>query len=99
MNIIYTCPKCGADLQQQITNSDGQPIDFGFGMMFRYVCPECGWYEFPPHNDERVIRIPYGGNSFTNDHIPDSCKNCPNHPSNGGSGICHCILGLPPLEG
>ena len=25
--------------------------------------------------------------------VPDSCKQCPNHPSNGGSGVCHCILG------
>ena len=25
--------------------------------------------------------------------IPDSCKNCSNHPSNGGSGICNCTLG------
>ncbi len=24
---------------------------------------------------------------------PDPCKNCTNHPSNGGSGICHCTLG------
>ena len=23
------------------------------------------------------------------------CDNCPNNPSNGGSGICHCILGQP----
>ena len=23
-----------------------------------------------------------------NSFIPDSCKHCPNHPSNGGSGIC-----------
>ena len=23
------------------------------------------------------------------------CKNCPNHPDNGGSGICNCTLGLP----
>ena len=21
------------------------------------------------------------------------CKKCPQHPSNGGSGICHCTLG------
>ena len=28
-------------------------------------------------------------------YIPEPCKACPNHPSNGGSGICHCILGLP----
>lgn len=27
--------------------------------------------------------------------IPPSCRGCSNHPSNGGSGICHCILGLP----
>lgn len=25
--------------------------------------------------------------------IPNACKHCPNHPSNGGSGICNCILG------
>jgi len=23
------------------------------------------------------------------------CDKCPNNPSNGGSGICHCILGQP----
>lgn len=25
--------------------------------------------------------------------IPEACRNCSNHPSNGGSGICQCILG------
>ena len=25
-------------------------------------------------------------------HIPTACKDCPNHPSNGGSGICNCVL-------
>lgn len=25
--------------------------------------------------------------------IPLCCRNCSNHPKNGGSGICHCILG------
>ena len=25
--------------------------------------------------------------------IPEPCKSCPNHPSNGGSGMCNCILG------
>ena len=24
--------------------------------------------------------------------IPNCCKNCPNHPSNGGSGLCNCTL-------
>ena len=25
--------------------------------------------------------------------IPNACKECSNHPINGGSGICHCTLG------
>lgn len=29
------------------------------------------------------------------EETPDPCKNCSNHPSNGGSGICNCTLGLP----
>ena len=30
----------------------------------------------------------------SNTNIPVTCRNCSNHPSNGGSGICHCILGM-----
>lgn len=26
--------------------------------------------------------------------IPPACRNCGNHPVNGGSGICHCTLGM-----
>lgn len=29
--------------------------------------------------------------------MPDACRYCPNHPSNGGSGICHCVLGTPTI--
>ena len=29
--------------------------------------------------------------------IPESCKRCSNHLSNSGSGICHCILGIPKI--
>ena len=25
------------------------------------------------------------------------CNKCPNNPSNGGSGICNCILGQPKI--
>lgn len=28
------------------------------------------------------------------DNIPLACASCPNHPRNGGSGICHCTLGM-----
>lgn len=24
---------------------------------------------------------------------PSGCANCPNHPMNGGSGVCHCVIG------
>ena len=34
-----------------------------------------------------------GVNIFNLMNIPPACRNCPNHPTNGGSGICHCILG------
>jgi hypothetical protein len=34
----------------------------------------------------------------TTQFIPDACKNCSNHPSNGGSGICNCTLGLPTVK-
>ena len=26
------------------------------------------------------------------DCIPECCRYCSNHPINGGSGICHCVL-------
>lgn len=26
-------------------------------------------------------------------NIPESCKYCATHPSNGGDGICWCVLG------
>ena len=29
--------------------------------------------------------------------IPPACINCSNHPINGGSGICLCILGRPEI--
>ena len=29
--------------------------------------------------------------------IPEACHHCSNHPSNGGSGICHCTLGSPTI--
>ena len=28
-------------------------------------------------------------------NVPDPCKNCPNHPVNGGNGMCNCTLGSP----
>jgi len=38
------------------------------------------------------IEVPFYNYPWSVD-TPDPCKNCPQHPSNGGSGICHCTLG------
>ena len=31
-------------------------------------------------------------------YIPEACKLCSNHPSNGGTGICHCVMGIPQIK-
>lgn len=41
---------------------------------------------FMDYNDES-----YG--VFPISEIPEGCRGCSNHPSNGGSGICHCTIG------
>jgi hypothetical protein len=33
-------------------------------------------------------------NDFCRTNMPQACQNCSNHPENGGSGICHCTLGI-----
>lgn len=30
--------------------------------------------------------------------IPNACRTCSNHPYNGGSGICHCIMGTTQIK-
>jgi len=45
---------------------------------------------------ERQDQVPvklYTPSIDSHSFIPTACEKCPNHPSNGGSGICHCILG------
>lgn len=36
-------------------------------------------------------------NEVSNNYIPEPCRNCSNHPSNGGSGFCNCMLGQPSI--
>ena len=40
--------------------------------------------------EEEVERSRY---IISEDVFPSPCDNCSNNPKNGGSGICHCILG------
>lgn len=45
-----------------------------------------------------LLNPPYIGTSEHDAFLPDVCKGCPNHPSNGGSGICNCVLGQTPVS-
>lgn len=70
-----------------------------------YKCKKCGAIKTEPITKslQDYITITTGYNEEPSQNsinkylseILDACKNCPNHPSNGGSGVCHCILGLP----
>ena len=39
------------------------------------------------------IQDPEIPNWLSLEYIPPACRGCSNHPSNGGTGICFCILG------
>ena len=69
-----------------------------------YNCPDCTHTEDTCENCSRYqmyhginitevnISWPYY-ETLTSFNIPPACRNCPNHPSNGGSGNCSCTLG------
>lgn len=77
--------------------------------MKQYNCPDCTHIEDTCYNCTRFLHQfdkydktsnfevvwPYKSTSTT--ALPDACRSCPNHPSNGGSGNCNCILGLPQI--
>lgn len=65
--------------------------------MKQYNCPDCNvrgdscdycQRAQQQINDIRKDYIDIPNSSY----VPDCCRYCSNHPSNGGSGICHCVL-------
>lgn len=40
-----------------------------------------------------LLTKPYPYDTKLNTYIPEACRECSNHPSNGGSGNCNCVLG------
>ena len=66
-----------------------EPINYG------WICPCCGRVNAP-----WVSQCGCQGSVFKKidtwspSGIPEACRNCSNHPSNGGSGICNCTLGM-----
>ena len=62
------------------------------------VCPydcenktEFGYCKNTGCINPKYIHIVFHTNSNNTYRTP--CENCPNNPKNGGSGICHCVLG------
>lgn len=56
-----------------------------------YRCKKCGAHRRIPCVDISPQPL-YANATFTLNTIPNCCKACPNHPSNGGSGFCNCTL-------
>lgn len=98
--IINTCPKCGSDLMDVILTT--------YPPIHEKHCYRCGWsWTDRSEGITRVPFIPFDeGNkhkTYTSGHAPiapvdityksSPCANCSNNPTNGGSGICLCVLG------
>lgn len=89
------CPKCGKKIYyNSLTTLTSDPPQY------QYWC-ECGWkgtsFRKWRKDEQYYPSTPAIPNWFYNDYysstIPKACRICSNHPANGGSGICHCILG------
>lgn len=98
MRLIYTCPKCGADLDEAVLTT--------YPPKYMKVCKnmKCGWHYIEEPEEDAVVRIPYEPEKkadhpwpiewtkMNDDPVPECCRRCSNHPANGGSGICNCTL-------
>lgn len=65
--------------------------------MKQYNCPDCNVggdsCDYCQRAQQQISNIQKDYNDIPNSsYVPDCCRYCSNHPSNGGSGICHCIL-------
>lgn len=47
-----------------------------------------------------IVRKAYANanHDYLVEQVREACVYCPNNPNNGGSGICHCILGQPVMD-
>lgn len=57
-----------------------------------WQCPRCGRIN-APWVESCSCQMPTYVTTKWYTNVPSYCQGCSNHPSNGGSGICHCILG------
>lgn len=104
--IRYFCDKCGKELDSfnGTISSDTFKVTIEPPEVRRWaddaetgtyiLCYDCvrafnKWVGDSKKNSLKVAAMSYPQEV----DIPDACKACSNHPSNGGSGICHCTLG------
>ena len=111
MKIIETCPRCGADLIDVVIDTCPEIVRKGCwscgwssqGEKEEVVRIPFGgnrsWSDTTPlvyttsETISNIRYIPMGPSDKAYDGSP--CQHCSNNPINGGSGICHCILGHP----
>ena len=94
VRVIEVCPDCRSEI---ISNMS---IDDNGKHYLSKKCLKCGfeWLrEVEVHELEYVAEIPFvpvcpvEWVKPTVDPVPEMCRKCSNHPSNGGYGVCHCI--------
>lgn len=105
MIIVETCPECGHDLMsEQLMTYPPIPRKkcYNCGWSWTGVPEEIVRV---PFKKEEIVRVPFKKyddyiniNNFDLDNSykqikQSTCDGCSNNPKNGGSGICHCILG------
>ena len=94
INLISDDQMLISQIEQIIADADKRYIDTGEALNKIKVLIQKSRKRYSNINPEWEDSLP---KSITYDNIPDACKGCSNHPSNGGSGICHCTLGLPEI--
>ena len=101
----FTCANCGCEFTADydeyyiekgtcITTSSSLSYTYSTNVTDKYICscPEC--HKIVTKSKSRIAESPVitlTSNS-TGSNVPDVCKNCSNHPNNGGSGNCNCAL-------
>ena len=106
MKIIETCPRCGADLIDVVIATCPEIVrkecwSCGWasqGEKEEIVRVPFGgnsnWFGTTEIN-KSIHFTPMGLSDKAYNGSPCDC--CSNNPKNGGSGICHCILGQQPV--
>lgn len=86
MNIAYNVAYPYTTYRMFVCKNCGKVVAGGEFIQGVFYCPMCA----------SIIHANNSKNSkqYQNiSNIPECCKACKNHPSNGGSGVCQCILG------